>query len=250
MLGKVTNTSVISCVGATFDAYFTNGSGKFNITVNGELFQNPDNWGVSYMIGHITDLNNILEANGDGDFYCKNKSAIPLRIKLEPLDGEIWEIKESNTNPTIDINDEGVIQFCLAPFESVCTPTMLYIPDMTIPEVENAYSYSYRINGGAVITKNENAGGALANTVFVNILGYYGFFNALVTTGTDIKAFLAKYDMPIQGGSIHHPNFVQTQSNTIEFLLTPNAEHDLIQTIFGEDITLNSCALVNWNIGT
>ncbi|OTG68309.1 hypothetical protein B9T25_06405 [Acinetobacter sp. ANC 4470] len=240
-------------MGATFDAHFTDGTGAFHITVNDQLFQNPDDWGVGYMMSKIPELNNIIEGNGDGDFYCTNKSENFIRVKFKPLSGDYWGVKESNMNPTIDIDDEGVIQFCLAPKESVepvCIPTVLYVPDMTIPEIGMQYKYSYRVNGGAVITKNENAGGAPAKAVFVNILGYYGFFDDLVTTNSGQKAFLAMQDLPIQGGSVDHPNFVQAQSNTIEFLLTPNAEHDLIQTIFGEDITLHSCALVNWNIGT
>ncbi len=138
--------------------------------------------------------------------------------------------------------------------EFICTPTSLTVPDLVIPTIGGMYQYSYRINGGEIITKSENAGGAPAPTVLVNILAHYGFFDDLVTSyfspegTTNQKAFVAAYDQPIQGGSLDHPNMITAQSNTIEFLFTPSAEHDLIQTIFGEEITLQSCAIVNWSV--
>ena len=108
--------STISCDGATTEAWFTNGSGKFHITVNDEFFENTGNWGVGYMIRQLPYLASILEGEGDGGFAFGNKSPEFLRIKLEPIGGEVWGIAESNNNPTIGISDEGVIQFCLAPY--------------------------------------------------------------------------------------------------------------------------------------
>lgn len=127
-----------------------------------------------------------------------------------------------------------------------CEPTILEIPALTIPEVGKKYAYSYRVNGGNVITLEETAGGAPSQTVFTNILAYYGFFSDLVTSDTGPRAFRAKYGEPVKGGSRTDPNFIQAQSNTIEFLLTEGAEHDLIQTIFGHAVTIHSCAIVDW----
>lgn len=109
--------STISCAGATTEAWFTNGSGAFHITVNDEFFENTNNWGVGYMINQIPELAAILYGDGDGDFRFFNKIPEFLRIKLEPIESDVWGIAESNNNPTIDINNEGVIQFCLAPME-------------------------------------------------------------------------------------------------------------------------------------
>ena len=144
---------------------------------------------------------------------------------------------------------EKAITLQRAPPEIICTPTELTIPDVLIPG--GMYQYSYRVNDGEIITNYENVGGAPASTVFVNILANYGLFNELVTHYTangsgNKKAFFAEYGQPIKGGSVDHPNMISAQSNTIEFLLTPTADHDLIQTIFGEAITLQSCAIVNW----
>ena len=105
--------STISCAGATTEAWFTNGSGTFHITVNDEFFENTGNWGVGYMLSQFPYLASVLE--GDGDFRFFNKSSDFLRIKLEPISGDVWGIKAENNNPTIGISDEGVIQFCLAP---------------------------------------------------------------------------------------------------------------------------------------
>ncbi|GGI59361.1 hypothetical protein [Acinetobacter vivianii] len=127
-----------------------------------------------------------------------------------------------------------------------CEPTILEIPALTIPEVGKKYTYSYRVNGGNVITLEETAGGAPSQTVFTNILAYYGFFSDLVTSDTGPRAFRAKYGEPVKGGSRTDPNFIQAQSNTIEFLLTEGAEHDLIKTIFGQAVTIHSCAIVDW----
>lgn len=129
---------------------------------------------------------------------------------------------------------------------SNCEATILEIPDLIIPNIGQQYQYSYRVNGGEIVTSNENAGGENAQIVITNILAYYGFFNDLVTNGTGKKAFRAKYGEPVKGGSLTDPNFVQAQSNTIELLLTEGAEHDLIKTIFGHAVTIHSCAIVDW----
>ncbi len=123
----------ISCEGATTEAWFTNGSGAFHITVNDEFFENTGNWGVGYMISQLPYLASILEGEGGGDFRFFNKIPEFLRIKLEPIGGEVWGIAESNNNPTIGISGEGVIQFCLAP----------YVP----PIEEPTYDIKYLVNG-------------------------------------------------------------------------------------------------------
>ena len=112
---KCNPAPTISCDGATPEAWFTNGSGAFHITVNGEFFENTNNWGVGYMINQIPELAAILNGEGGSGFRFFNKSPKFLRIKLEPIQSNVWGIKAGNNNPTIDINDDGVIQFCLCP---------------------------------------------------------------------------------------------------------------------------------------
>ncbi len=112
---KCNPAPTISCDGATTEAWFTNGSGAFHITVNGEFFENTNNWGVGYMINQIPELAAILYGEGGSGFRFFNKSPKFLRIKLEPIQSDVWGIKAENNNPTIDINDDGVIQFCLCP---------------------------------------------------------------------------------------------------------------------------------------
>lgn len=129
----------------------------------------------------------------------------------------------------------------------VCTPENLELPDYEIPSA-GFYDYSYRINGGNIINSKENAGGNNAQLIFQNILGHYGLFDDLVANKTGTQAaFLATYDSTvIRAGSMDNENAVKAQQNTIEFLITPNSTNDLIQLVFGENITLTSCAIVNW----
>lgn len=132
--------STISCAGATTEAWFTNGSGAFHITVNDEFFENTNNWGVGYMINQIPELAAILYGEGDGDFRFFNKIPEFLRIKLEPIESDVWGIAESNNNPTIDINGEGVIQFCLAPIDTNNSRYTLTVDDKGIFPSDNIYS--------------------------------------------------------------------------------------------------------------
>lgn len=129
-----------------------------------------------------------------------------------------------------------------------CTPTVLDMLTQEIPAVGDVYQYSYRVNGGPIQTTTENAGGNTAQPVFVNILGYYGLFPTLVDNGSHPgpRAFLAEYSSPIRGVGTDDPNLVTTETNTIEFLLTDGATHDLILTVFGGPITLYSCGTANF----
>lgn len=136
----------------------------------------------------------------------------------------------------------------------LCTPNNLIIPNIDIPSIAGLYTYSYRINNGPIITNQENAGGNNSIPVLVNILGYYGFFKDLVTHATSALgsptpqgAFFVSYDSPIiEVGSVTDSDVVKVVQNTIEFLITENTKNDLIKTIFGESVLLNSCAIVKW----
>lgn len=132
--------NIISCDGATTEAWFTNGSGAFHITVNGQFYENPDNWWVNYMINQIPELDVIIGYGGEGGFIIFNKSSDFLRIKLEPVGGDVWGIYEENNNPTIDISDDGVIQFCLAPIDTNNSRYTLTVDDKGIFPSDNIYS--------------------------------------------------------------------------------------------------------------
>lgn len=142
---KCNPAPTISCDGATTEAWFTNGSGPFHITVDGEFFENPSNWGVGYMINQIPKLAAILYGEGDGGFRFFNKSPKFLRIKLEPIQSDVWGIKAGNNNPTIDINDDGVIQFCLAPAECNSTAVTFKILQSWNGINESGYEKSIKL---------------------------------------------------------------------------------------------------------
>lgn len=70
------------------------------------------------MVFNLPELGNLIQCDGDGDFYLLTKSQSYLRLKLEPINADIWEVKEDNPNPTVSIDSEGVITFCLAPLNT------------------------------------------------------------------------------------------------------------------------------------
>lgn len=132
-----------------------------------------------------------------------------------------------------------------------CQPTILPLPvgdfPAQLPDGER-WTFTYRINGGAIQTHLENAFGVPMDTVLVNFLAYYGLFGTLVSTGNGggTRAFLARYGQPITGGSANDPDRTSIQSNTIELLVNPDAPHDAVALMFGHSVTLYSCALVDW----
>ncbi|MEF9955629.1 MAG: hypothetical protein RR677_06955 [Acinetobacter sp.] len=155
----------------------------------------------------------------------------------------------------VPVSGEATLRnFCLSqptlPIANLCSPTILPMLDAIIPSADNYY-YSYRINNGQIHTETTSVsiGEHTAQTVFVNVLSFQWkhilssyFANERFKQG----AFLAMYDQPIQGATRNAPNLISTTQNTVEFLLTPNVENDLIQTIFGEPITLHSCGIRTW----
>ena len=202
----------------------------------------------SHTEGYASDASLIL-SNGVTYDSIAQKIIVPIGVGQFTLTVHDEKIM-SWIDATLNIAEKA-ITLQRVPHEIICTPTELTIPDLIIPGVSGMYQYSYRVNDGEIITNYENVRDAPAPTVFVNILAYYGLFNELVTHYTangsgNKKAFFVEYGQPIKGGSVDHPNMISAQSNTIEFLLTPTADHDLIQAIFGEAITLQSCAVVDW----
>ena len=110
----------ISCEGATNSARFTDGSGTWDIEVNGTTYYNLNEYGLGYFISSDPFLSSILEAGGDGDFMINSLSTSDnLRIRLLRKDSDPWEINESNPNPTISIDFDGNISFCLAPVQPI-----------------------------------------------------------------------------------------------------------------------------------
>lgn len=113
----------ISCDGATDSARLTDGSGTWNIELNGKLYVSPDGYGLGYFIHRTPELKAEIEAGGDGDFQLYNLSTTKhQRIRIIPVDGSSWEIHPGNNNPTVAVNDDGSISLCLAPTrpEIVC----------------------------------------------------------------------------------------------------------------------------------
>lgn len=113
----------ISCAGAVETARFTNGSGTWNIELNGKLFTSPPEYGLSYFIMQTPELNAEIDGGGDGDFQFYNKSTTKnQRIRITPVDGSKWEIHPDNLNPTASVASDGSISVCLAPSrpEIVC----------------------------------------------------------------------------------------------------------------------------------
>lgn len=106
----------ISCAGATSMARMTNGSGTWDIELNGQMFTSPDGWGLVYFIMRTPALNSEIEGNGDGDFFLINKSSSNFqRIRIIPKDGSKWDIHPDNENPTLMVNDDDSISVCLSP---------------------------------------------------------------------------------------------------------------------------------------
>lgn len=106
----------ISCDGATDSARLTDGSGTWNIELNGKLYVSPDGYGLGYFIHQTPELNAEIEGGGDGDFQFHNVSTTKhQRIRIIPVDGSSWEIHPGNNNPTVAVNDDGSISLCLAP---------------------------------------------------------------------------------------------------------------------------------------
>lgn len=134
----------------------------------------------------------------------------------------------------------------------ICQPTILELPTGSFGEqLPNAafWTFTYRINGGAIQTHEENAFDVNFSDVLVNFLGYYGLFGSLVTEGyghNGQAAFFVGYNQPIQGGAIDDPYLISVEQNTIELLVNPNVQYDAVNLIFGRSITLHSCARINW----
>ncbi|MCH7381608.1 MULTISPECIES: hypothetical protein [Acinetobacter] len=104
----------ISCDGATPRAKFTN-DGIFDISVNGVLYENPSLLTCRQMVNNFPELAQLINVNGDGDANFINLTQNDLRIMLDPLRTNNVEIHPENNNPTINIDVEGVITFCLSP---------------------------------------------------------------------------------------------------------------------------------------
>lgn len=191
--------------------------------------------------------------------------------------GATWEIDRANLAswfddfPTeSDFTGTGTYQFTIIKMlgdENIVSGELTYIVDSTIPcqpsilalptgdfpdrlPDGDQWTFTYRINGGAIQTHLENAFNVPMDTVLVNFLGYYGLFSNLVSNGGSdapkSRAFLAKYGHSIMGGSATDPDKTSIQSNTIELLVNPAAPHDAVTLMFGQSVTLHSCALVDW----
>lgn len=107
--------NLVSCDGATNTAWFTDGSGTWDIEVDGTLYESPGGWGLGYFVSQEPTLSNMLYVSGDGDCIISSQlTDQPVRVKLIRKDAERWDIHEANENPTIGFDENGNISFCLA----------------------------------------------------------------------------------------------------------------------------------------
>lgn len=107
----------ISCAGATNQAFLTDGSGVWDVELNGELFVNPGDMGAGYFVMQTPELASEIEIGGDGNAVIVSLNATKFnRVRLFPRDSARWAIDtESNENPTLAVESNGVISVCLSP---------------------------------------------------------------------------------------------------------------------------------------
>ncbi|MCH7381359.1 hypothetical protein [Acinetobacter higginsii] len=118
-------SNLISCDGATPRAKFTD-DGVFDISVNGVLYENPSSLTCRQMVNNFPALAQLINVNGDGDANFINLTQNDLRITLDPLRTNNVEIHPENNNPTITIDSDDVITFCLAPLEDISQDIFFY----------------------------------------------------------------------------------------------------------------------------
>ena len=111
--------NVISCDGATTSAYFPNGIPDNDYTWTFELDGVPYQLAPNAIISNFyfpTELRAEINADGDGDTIISNKSYdTEHRVRLIPNPSiDPSEIIFSSNNPTISVDENGVISFCLA----------------------------------------------------------------------------------------------------------------------------------------
>lgn len=106
----------ISCAGATDRAFLTDGSGVWDVELNGKLFVNPGDLGAGYFIIQTPELSNEIVIGGDGNAVITNISQTTFnRVRLFPRDSSRWGIAATNENPTLAVDGDGVISVCLSP---------------------------------------------------------------------------------------------------------------------------------------
>ena len=107
----------INCAGATNQAFLTDGSGIWDVELNGKLFVNPGNMGAGYFIMQTPELASEIDIGGDGNAIIMNLSTSNFnRVRLFPRDaGSRWGIDPANENPTLAVESNGVISVCLSP---------------------------------------------------------------------------------------------------------------------------------------
>ena len=109
----------ISCDGATNSVMIksSDGSDRCSIELNGVLYSSAEGNGLSILIQSESALRSVISVSGDGEQILENMSTeTPLRIRIIPANDVSWSIYSGDTNPTANLNEDGSISVCLAPF--------------------------------------------------------------------------------------------------------------------------------------
>lgn len=132
-------TVPISCDPASTSIYFFSFDGGYDLEVNGVLHRTA-NSDLGYYIRRT--FNDELGARNDGFLEIYNNSTEPFRIRLIP-DGMVpLPDIDRESNPSLFIDEDGVISFCLIPIE-VCQPSdpHTFNFEQSLWELDDNYGY-------------------------------------------------------------------------------------------------------------
>lgn len=178
----------ISCDGATNTTWFTDGSGTWDIEVNGTLYKSPESWGLGYFLMQEPTLSGMFYATDDGEFIIGSKlTDRPVRVKLIRQDGRRWEIHELNENPTVSIDENGDISFCLIP-AAIVQP-----PSLTVSWAKDVFDYPVKPEAASFTLETANLDSdQLATARLINP------DNAVIDEQTfDLQAALPVFDLDL-----------------------------------------------------
>lgn len=191
----------------------------------------------------------------NGQFVLSNRTPEEITVEFSTYDKDFVPIEQANK--TIQLSGKTV-RLTLGAYKDVDffnqQATVLPMLNSTIIP-DNEYVMSYRVNGTEIKQITVNRSETNAQTSLANVMSYERLISgSLSTEGSHsfsddeatIRPFLASYSLPIQGASSNHSKFIRHAHFYIEFLLTDNAEHDLVKETFGQNTTLHSYAIVDW----
>lgn len=230
---------------ATPVAKLTKQTGTHSIsTSNG--FAGNDN--IDAILANLSSFGIEVSIDNDVMIFTNTTSQdIEITMQAQGRSGKLYvPIEQENTSINIDGKN---VSFTLKAKQVDDIEELVELPMLNhIVVPDNIYTISYRIDGGEVQTVNGLVTSDTdAQTILVNLLAYSREINQHLAVNVGQGAFWANYNHPIQGAFTTHNHVIRTERHSIDFLLTPNAENDLIKLIFGKNIRLISHAVVNWD---